>query len=271
MSARAGAPWGAAVDEAAGAALSTRGLTIAAGARVLVQELSLAVQPGEFLAVLGRNGCGKSLTLHALAGLSAPRAGRVLLRGRDLRTLSRRDVARTLGLLPQDREECLALTALESVLIGRHPHLQFWQREGAQDLAIAHAALARFGLADCAARLVTTLSGGEQRRAAMAALLAQAPQIYLLDEPSNHLDPHHQIEILTLFRGLCAAGASIIATLHDATLAERFADRALLLHGDGRYRLGPAAEVLSPESLSALYLTPMQAFGTAPRRAFIPA
>ncbi|HEY5020190.1 MAG TPA: ABC transporter ATP-binding protein [Steroidobacteraceae bacterium] len=253
------------------APLSTQALTIAAGTRVLVHELSLSVRRGEFLAVLGRNGCGKSLTLHALAGLAPPYSGHVLLHGQDLHTLSRRRIARTLGLLPQDREESLALTALESVLIGRHPHLKFWQREGAQDLAIASAALERFGLTGCAMRLVTTLSGGEQRRAAMAALLAQAPQIYLLDEPSNHLDPHHQIEILTLFRNLCSAGASIIATLHDPTLAERFADRALLLHGDGRYRLGAAEEVLNPETLSELYLTPMQAFGNAPRRAFIPA
>jgi iron complex transport system ATP-binding protein len=253
------------------APLTTQALTIAAGTRVLVQDLSLSLQAGEFLAVLGRNGCGKSLTLHALAGLAAPYSGQVRLRGRDLRSLPRREIARTLGLLLQDREESLALTALDSVLIGRHPHLQFWQREGAEDLAIARAALERFGLRDCAMRLMTTLSGGEQRRAAMAALLAQAPQIYLLDEPSNHLDPHHQIEILSLFRNLCAHGASIIATLHDPTLAERFAGRALLLYGDGRYRLGPAAEVLTPEALSELYLTPMQAFGRAPRRAFIPA
>lgn len=251
--------------------LSTEALTIAAGTRVLVHELSLSLQSGEFLAILGRNGCGKSLTLHALAGLAAPHAGRVLLHGADLRTLSRRQIARELGLLPQDREESLAMTALESVMIGRHPHLQFWQREGAQDVAIAHSALERFGLAQCATRLVTTLSGGEQRRAAMAALLAQRPQIYLLDEPSNHLDPHHQIEILTLFRDLCGQGASIIATLHDPTLAERFADRVLLLYGDGRHRLGPAAEVLNCDTLSALYLTPMQALGSAPRRAFIPA
>jgi len=251
--------------------LSTEALTITAGTRLLVQDLSLSLASGEFLAVLGRNGCGKSLTLHALAGLSAPHAGRVLLHGADQRTLSRRHIARQLGLLPQDREESLAMTALESVMIGRHPHLPFWQREGAQDLAIAHSALAQFGLTPLATRLITTLSGGEQRRAAMAALLAQAPQIYLLDELSNHLDPHHQIEILTLFRALCAQGASIIATLHDPTLAERFADRVLLLHGDGRHRLGPVRELLNPETLSALYLTPMQAFGNAPRRAFIPA
>lgn len=252
-------------------ALRTEALTIAAGTRVLVHELSLSVQGGEFLAVLGRNGSGKSLTLHTLAGLLAPRAGRVFLHDVDLRALSRSQIARELGLLAQDREESLAMTALESVMIGRHPHLKFWQREGARDLAIARAALESLGLADCTLRQVTTLSGGEQRRAAMAGLLAQAPGIYLLDEPSNHLDPHHQIQVLGLFRDLCRQGACVIATLHDPTLADRFADRVLLLHGDGRHQLGAAADVLTPEILSALYLTPIEALGSAPRRAFLPA
>jgi iron complex transport system ATP-binding protein len=251
--------------------LRTEGLTISAGARTLVQDLSVSVGSGEFLAILGRNGCGKSLTLHALAGLSTPRHGRIYLDDADMRGLSRRHIARQLGLLPQDREESLAMSALESVMIGRHPHLQFWQREGERDLAIAHSALERVGLADHALRAVTTLSGGEQRRTAMAALLAQQPRIYLLDEPSNHLDPHHQIQVLSLFRDLCAEGACIIATLHDPTLADRFADRVLLLHGDGRHRVGPAAEVLNSESLSALYLTPIESLGNAPRRAFLPA
>jgi iron complex transport system ATP-binding protein len=251
------------------APLLAAGLSIYAGERVLVHNLSLGVRRGEFLAILGRNGSGKTLTLHALAGLNTTHGGRVLLDGEDLQGLPRRRIARRLGLLLQDREESLALSALESALIGRHPHLAFWQREGAQDLAIAQAALKRVGLADFARRSVATLSGGEQRRAAMASLLAQQPQIYLLDEPTNHLDPHHQIEALEIFRELCRQGASVVATLHDPTLAERYADRALLLYGDGRYSLGPVAEVLTPEELSALYLTPICAIGTPPRRAFI--
>ncbi|MGC2463308.1 MAG: ABC transporter ATP-binding protein [Steroidobacteraceae bacterium] len=251
--------------------LTVAGLSIVAGARALVQNLSLAVRRGEFLAILGRNGSGKTLTLHALAGLNAAHSGRVLLNGEDLDAMPRRRIARRLGLLLQDREESLALSTLESALVGRHPHLKFWQREGEQDLAIAQAALQRVGLADFARRSVATLSGGEQRRAAMASLLTQQPQIYLLDEPTNHLDPHHQIEVLEVFRELCREGASVVATLHDPTLAERYADRALLLYGDGRYRLGPVAEVLTPEELSALYLTPICAIGASPRRAFIAA
>jgi iron complex transport system ATP-binding protein len=226
-------------------------LSITAGDRVLVQELTLTLRRGEFLAILGRNGSGKSLTLHALAGLNPPAEGKVLLDGEDISTLPRRKIARQLGLLLQDREESLSVSALESALIGRHPHLKFWQREGADDLAIAQAALRRVGLGDFARRTVNTLSGGEQRRAAMASLLTQQPKIYLLDEPTNHLDPHHQIQILQIFRELCAQGASVIATLHDPTMAERFAGRVLLLYGDGRFQI--------------------EALGTPPRRAFIAA
>jgi iron complex transport system ATP-binding protein len=246
-------------------------LDVHAGNRPLVRALSFELRAGEFLAILGRNGSGKSLTLHTLAGLRRPRAGTLRCGAQPVTSLSRRATARHVGLLPQDREDALPLTALESALIGRHPHLRLWQPASGEDHAVARRALERFGVGAHAARAVNTLSGGEQRRAAMAALLAQQPRVYLLDEPTNHLDPHHQIEVLSVFRELCAAGAAVIATLHDPALAERFADRALLMFGDGRWRLGSTAEVLTPEELSALYLTPMMALGAPGRRAFIAA
>jgi iron complex transport system ATP-binding protein len=249
--------------------LAAETLRIRAGSRLLVENLTLALRRGEFLAILGRNGSGKSRTLHVLAGLDAPDGGRVLLAGEPLRALRRQDIARRIGVLPQDREDSLALSALESVSLGRHPHLRFWQRESAQDLAIARDALARVGLEECAARALTTLSGGEQRRVAIAALLAQRPQVYLLDEPSNHLDPQHQVGILSLFRALCDEGVSVVATLHDPTLAARYADSVLLLHGDGRYRLGAAGELLDAPVLSELYRTPIGTVGAPPRRVFV--
>jgi iron complex transport system ATP-binding protein len=254
---------------APGDPLQLNAVSIVAGPRVLVNDLTLGLRRGEFLAILGRNGSGKSLTLHAAAGLNPLSHGQVLLDGEDLTTLSRRQIAQRLGLLLQDREESLALTALESALIGRHPHLKFWEREGLRDLSIALEALRRVGLADFSQRSVHTLSGGEQRRAAMASLLAQQPRIYLLDEPTNHLDPHHQLRILQVFRDLCSQGASVIATLHDPSLAERFAERALLLFGDGRYQLGPVSQVLTTDVLSALYLTAVETVQVAGRRAFV--
>jgi len=251
--------------------LHARSLTVSAGERRLVRELELHAAAGEFIAVLGRNGCGKSLTLHTLGGLRPPASGSVLLDGAPMAALSRRRVAQQLGLLPQDREESLPLTAMEATLLGRHPHLGPWRAETAIDRDIAIAALRQFGVAEFAHRELPSLSGGEQRRAAMASLLAQQPQVYLLDEPTNHLDPHHQIEVLGLFRRQCAAGATVIATLHDPSLAERFADRVLLLYGDGNWRLGPVSELLNSAELSRLYLTPISELGATGRRAFIPA
>ena len=251
------------------APLSARRLSVHAGARALVRELSIDFVPGELLAILGRNGSGKTLTLHTLAGLRRPAAGEVALDGLPLEDLKRRAVALRLGLLPQDLEDAFVTTAIEAVLIGRHPHLALWQWETAEDERLARAALAAVDMADCAARRTDTLSGGEQRRVAVAALLAQQPGIFLLDEPTNHLDPHHQLVVLGLFRELARSGRTVITTLHDPTLAARFADRVLLLHGDGRWTLGPVREALTAASLSELYLAPMVELVQDGRRVFV--
>lgn len=250
--------------------LATRALDVRAGGRVLVAGLTLQLHAGEFLAVLGRNGTGKSLTLRTLAGLR-PANGELWLAGQPMAALARRTIARQLGYLAQDAEEALAPSAREAALLARHPHLAWWQREGAEDERLVAAALAQFGVADCADRPLATLSGGEQRRVALASLLAQAPRVYLLDEPSNHLDPNHQVAVLECFRERCAAGDAVIATLHDPGLAARCADRLLLLHGDGRWQLGRSDELLTPATLGELYGTAMLELGSGARRAFIPA
>ena len=252
------------------ATLSTQDLAIRVGSRELVTHLSVDFARGQFVAVLGRNGCGKTLTLHTLAGLRRPDSGLVLMEGRSLAGQDRRAVARHLGLLAQDLEDGFVSTALETVLIGRHPHLAFWQWESAEDERLAREALACVDLAEAGDRRTDSLSGGEQRRVAIAALLAQRPGIYLLDEPTNHLDPHHQLAVLSLFRQLADTGNTVIATLHDPTLAARFADRALLLFGDGRWSIGSAAESICEQSLSELYLTPVMEAQRDGRRIFVP-
>lgn len=251
--------------------LAAKNVAVSVGTRELVCELSLDFSPGEFVAVLGRNGSGKTLTLHTLAGLRAPDRGTVCIGGLPFAHQDRRTAARRLGLLAQDLEDGFVTTAMETVLIGRHPHLAFWQWESAEDERLARDALAAVDLADFAGRRTDTLSGGEQRRVAIAALLAQEPSVFLLDEPTNHLDPHHQLVVLTLFRELSRAGRTVIATLHDPTLAARFADRALLLFGNGRWTAGPVREAITHATLSELYLTPMLEIEQAGQRIFVPA
>jgi iron complex transport system ATP-binding protein len=253
------------------ARLAARAVTVRAGARELVRGLSIEFAPGEVVAILGRNGSGKTLTLHTLAGLRQPAAGRVTLDGVPLADLKRRAIALRLGLLAQDLEDAFVTTAMETVLIGRHPHLALWQWETAEDERLAHGALAAVDMGDFAARRTDTLSGGEQRRVAVAALLAQQPGIFLLDEPTNHLDPHHQLVVLGLFRDLAREGRTVITTLHDPTLAARFADRVLLLHGDGRWTLGAVDAALTAAALSELYLAPMMELDKDGRRVFVSA
>ncbi|HXW73848.1 MAG TPA: ABC transporter ATP-binding protein [Steroidobacteraceae bacterium] len=257
--------------DAALGGLAAAGITVRAGTRELVRELSVRFAAAEIVAVLGRNGSGKTLTLHTLAGLRKPTAGEVSLDGKPIAELSRRAVALRLGLLPQDLEDAFVTTAIETVLIGRHPHLALWQWESAEDERLAREALAAVDMCEFATRRTDTLSGGEQRRVAVAALLAQHPAIFLLDEPTNHLDPHHQLAVLGLFRQLANSGRTIITTLHDPTLAARFADRALLLFGDGRWSLGRVETALTAASLSALYLTPMIELSQEGRRVFVSA
>lgn len=241
------------------AMLSCRNLTVSVPGRVLVDALALDLAAGDFLAVLGQNGAGKTLTLHTLAGLRAPDAGEIRLRGLPLAALRRQHVARQLALLPQTADDVFPATVLETVLIGRHPHIAAFGWESSEDRRIAHEVLGLVSLADFGPRDVITLSGGERRRVAVAQVLAQAPSIYLLDEPTNHLDPQHQLEVLERFRAQAGTGAAVVASLHDVNLAVRFANRCLLLFGDGRWELGPTASVLTEARLSALYATPMEA------------
>lgn len=235
------------------ALLECQGIDVAVDGRTLVQALDLSVQQGTVTALLGRNGAGKTLTLHTLAGLRASASGEIRLLGRPLSQWSRKALARELGLLTQTSEDPFPTTVTELVLMGRAPHLGFWDVEGDADRQIARAALAQAEIEHLAARDITTLSGGERRRVALALLLTQDPQVLLLDEPLNHLDPHHQVHILQVLHERAARGRSVIMSLHDAGMAARFAHQAVLLFGDGQWLCGPAQDVLTTQTIGRLY------------------
>jgi iron complex transport system ATP-binding protein len=250
--------------------LECAGLDVCVPGRRLVQELALQLRPGMFVAVLGRNGSGKSSTLHTLVGLRAPTHGQVTIDGLALPRWPARELARRLGLLTQVTEDPFAGTVMEAALVGRHPHIDFWRWEGEDDRRIAQRCLETVGLAGLEAREVATLSGGERRRLAIATLLAQDPQVMLLDEPIQQLDPHHQVDVLRLLRRLAAQGRTIVMSLHDAGLAATYADHALLLSGDGRWRFGAVESVLTAGSISDLYGLPLREIGWEGGRSFVP-
>ena len=224
--------------------LTAESLTIRVPGRLLVDALDLSIRSGEFVAILGQNGSGKSLCMMTLAGLRAPDGGRVLLGGEPIERVPRAALAKRLSLLPQVVEDLFPSTVLETALIGRYPHIGRFSWESAQDRDIASASLDTMDLGAFAGRDVLTLSGGERQR--------------LLDEPTNHLDPQHQVDVIRTFRQRADAGDAVAASLHDVNLASRFADRCLLLFGDGRWRLGGRDEVLDEATLSELYGTPME-------------
>ncbi len=266
-------PADAAARSSRGAAplFECRGIDVCVGQRTLVRGLDLEVDRGSMLAILGPNGSGKSLSLHTFAGLRPPQRGELRICGRPISHWPRRALACVLALLPQNVEDPFPTSVIEAVLLGRHPHIARWQWESAHDLKIAAGALAAVGLVGYDERDVLTLSGGERRRAALAAVLAQTPQIFLLDEPTNQLDPNHQLEALQLLRERADAGAAVIVTLHDPNLAARFADTVLLIGKEGGWQCGQVADILTAPHLSALYGTRFEAAELSGRRVFFQA
>ena len=249
--------------------LEVSALRVSVPGRVLVDALDMRVCRGEVVAVLGRNGCGKTLSLLTLAGLRQPDAGAIRLDGELMHAMRRQQIATRLALLPQDTDDIFPATVLDTALIDRHPHIGRLRWDSTADYERARDSLAMVGIAELADRDVLSLSGGERRRLAIAQILTQAPDVYLLDEPTNHLDPQHQVDTLRIFRRAADNGAGVIASLHDVNLAARFADRCLLLFGDGRWEFGTTAEVLDEARLEALFGTPMEAVIWRGRRLFV--
>jgi len=250
--------------------LEARGLTVEIAGKQVCRDLNFALAAGECVGVLGGNGVGKTTLLHTLAGLRAPVAGQVLLDGAVLDGQPRRHIAQRLGLLMQQPEDSLPATVLETALIGRHPHLDFWRWESHADVAIARRALKNVGLEGLEQRVQTALSGGERRRLDIATVLVQDPQVFLLDEPAHQLDLQHQIGLLTLLKRLTAEqGRAVLMSLHDINLAARFCDRILMLYGAGEASFVSSKRALTPENLSRLYHTPVTALPWSGGRVFV--
>ena len=251
--------------------LETRRLTVGIGKRTFCRDLDLTLHAGERLAILGRNGAGKSTLLSVLTGLRVAQGGEVRIAGATCPELGARQSALVRGWLPQARGDAFASTVMETALVGRHPHLDRWDWESKEDVRIVREALAAVDLADFEQRDIQTLSGGERQRLAIAALLAQEPRLYLLDEPLTHLDLKHQIAMLKLFAATASErGAAVAMVLHEPALAWRFCDRALLVHGDGRTEYGHSRDMLTAEKLSELYQYPLDAVESDGRVSFIP-
>ena len=234
-------------------ALALRDLSVELGGSQILHSVSGSVDAGEWVTVIGPNGAGKSTLLRAVAGLITSQ-GAVEIRGDERAALGRRELSRRVALVPQLPELPPSMTVAEYVLLGRTPHLGYFGREGGRDLEIADAALVRLDLVEFASRRLGTLSGGERQRAVLARALAQQAPILLLDEPTNALDVGRGQQALELVDGLRReAGLTVLAAMHDLTLAGQYADRLLLLDCGRIVAAGGAPEVLTDELISCHY------------------
>ena len=237
--------------------LTIEDLVLAYGSREAVHGVSFEIDTGEMVAIVGPNGSGKSTLLRGLSRLQKPERGRVLLGETDIRSLSPRQVARQLAILPQSPDGGLDLTVRELVYRGRFPHQGIMQRLTRADIEAVEWAMDAADVSWLAGRPLGSLSGGERQRAWVALALAQQPKVLLLDEPTSFLDISHQVEIMHLLRRLHREGMTVVTVLHDLVLAGRFADRVIAVH-QGRIAFdGPPLEVFEPRGLERVFGVPM--------------
>ena len=228
-------------------------VTVRKGGRAILDGVGIAAPAGEVVGLIGPNGAGKTTLMRVLCRLQRPDAGAVFVAGQDVRSLSRRRLARSVAYLAQGTECHWPLSVERVVALGRHPHLGPWQRPGADDSRAIGNAMREADVESLAARPLDTLSGGERARALLARALAVEALAILADEPVAQLDSYHQLQVMEVFRRRAAAGAAVVLVLHDLSLAARFCDRLVLLCAGRLIAAGLPARVLEPANLEAAY------------------
>lgn len=246
------------MPEAREAQLLIHDVRVNYGAIEALRGVSFEVRPGDFVGIIGPNGSGKSTLLKTVARVLQPQRGAVLLEGIDLRERDTREIARMMGVVPQESPIVFEFSTLEVVLMGRSPHLGRFQMESERDLAIARRAMELTDTAHLAERPITALSGGEKQRAIIARALAQEPQILLLDEPTTALDINHQTEIMDILTRLNGEqGVTILVVFHDLNLAAQYCDYLVALREGSIFAIGRPAEVLTEENIRDIYAAPV--------------
>ncbi|WP_040807970.1 ABC transporter ATP-binding protein [Nocardia concava] len=234
--------------------LAAENITLGYGERVIVDGLSVDIEPGLITTVIGPNGCGKSTLLRSLGRLLRPKSGRVLLDGKAISTMKTKDVARIVGMLPQTPVAPEGLTVADLVARGRHPHQSWLRQWSADDEAEVATALEQTGIADLAGRTLDELSGGQRQRAWISMALAQGTDILLLDEPTTYLDLAHSLEVLDLVDRLHDDfGRTVVMVLHDLNLAIRYSDRLIVMHAGRIVAQGLPADIITADLLREVF------------------
>ena len=234
--------------------IEIRNVSLQYGSSDVVRDVSVQIEEGEFFVIIGPNGAGKTTLLKSITGLHHLTAGEILLRQKSVTKYSRKELARSLAMVPQHINAEFPFTVAETVIMGRYPHLGLLAVEGKRDLEIAEQAMAFTEVLHLADRRLGQLSGGERQRVIIARAICQQSKVLLLDEPTASLDPAHQLRIMDLMERLRQQEQiTIIMVSHDLNLASAYADRLLLLNEGRVTALGTPNEVLSGDTLEQSY------------------
>ncbi|SFB15875.1 iron complex transport system ATP-binding protein [Rhizobium sp. NFR07] len=223
------------------------------GSQSVIEAMSFGVRPGEFLAIVGPNGCGKSTALKLMAGLLTPSGGNVLLKGKRVASMRRRAIARELSLLAQSNEAPAGMLVRDLIGMGRFAHEGWFTANTKEDQRHIADAMRIMDVETSADRRVGELSGGQLQRCRMAMTLAQDANALLLDEPTNHLDLNYQYALLDVARKQAAAGRAVVAVLHDLTQASLYADRIILMDKGKIVADGHPSDVLTVDRVEVVY------------------
>lgn len=229
--------------------ITIRGLIFSYDSVPALRDVNLEVGEGEVLSIIGPNGSGKSTLLKCIDRILKP-VGTILIDGKELESLTREEIARTIGYIPQIMDNPLPMRVFEMILMGRKPYIGW--KPSSRDLKIVSEVIDLLGLEDLAMRYVKELSGGERQKALIARALAQEPNVLLLDEPTSNLDLRHQLEVLDLIKGLAKKGLSVIMAMHDLNLAAKYSDKIAMLKEGRVYAIG-GLEVLTPQNIELVY------------------
>ncbi|MBY0163763.1 ABC transporter ATP-binding protein [Cytobacillus firmus] len=239
--------------------LGAKGLGLSYGGDFIFENLDLTVPIGKITVFIGSNGCGKSTLLRSMARLLKPQRGSVVLNGADIASLSTKDVARKLAILPQGPTAPEGLTVMQLVKQGRYPYQSWLRQWSREDEEAVTAALESTGLTELADRTVDSLSGGQRQRAWIAMTLAQETPIILLDEPTTYLDLTHQIEVLDLLYDLNAKEQrTIVMVLHDINLACRYADHIVAIRDGSIKAEGKPEDIIDSELMQTVFQLPCE-------------
>jgi iron complex transport system ATP-binding protein len=234
-------------------ALTLDGVSVSLAGRPVLEDIDLEIVAGSWVGIVGPNGAGKTTLLRAMAG-TVPYAGSMSIDGQPTESLGIRRRARSIALVPQRPEIPEGMSVTDYVLLGRAPHQGYFAVESTGDLRAVDEALASLELAKLAARTLGSLSGGELQRVVLARALAQSAPIMLLDEPTTSLDVGHQQQLLALVDDMRrSSGLTVVAAIHDLTLAAQFCDRLVMLAGGRVVSDGPAPHVLTESAIRRHY------------------